>query len=116
MRHLIVVAAVVTSLAWTPAAAAEDVPADSWTGGDKALHFSAGFGLGVGGYAIGAAGLDERLVGVAFGVMLAAALGGAKEGLDAAGLGEPSVKDFTWTVLGGLLGSGVSVTFDAALR
>ena len=89
---------------------------DPWFGTDKALHFGAGFGIGVGGYALGAAALENRWIGVGMGIGLAALIGGAKEGLDAAGLGQPSWKDFVWDVLGGTLGVGVSLTFDAALR
>jgi hypothetical protein len=53
---------------------------------------------------------------VAFGAGLGLLAGGVKEGLDAAGLGTPSYKDFIWTALGTALGIGMSITFDAALR
>jgi putative lipoprotein len=89
---------------------------DPWSGGDKALHFTAGLAIGVGGYALGAAALDSRWAGVALGLGLAASIGGAKEGIDATGVGDPSLEDFVWDLVGGALGVGVSVTFDAALR
>ncbi len=91
-------------------------PPDPWFGPDKALHFSAGAAIGVGGYALGAAALDSRWAGVALGIGLAAALGGLKEGIDAAGAGDPSVEDWVWDVVGGALGVGLSLSFDAALR
>ncbi len=89
---------------------------DPWFGVDKALHFSAGASLGAGGYAVGVLGFDSRWVGVAFGSGLGLGAGAVKETLDAAGLGTPSYKDFIWTAIGTMLGIGVSITFDAALR
>ncbi len=64
----------------------------------------------------GALGFDDRWIGVAFGAGLGLLVGATKEGLDAAGLGTASGKDFLWTALGTVLGIGVSITFDAALR
>ncbi len=93
-----------------------DPDPDPWFGPDKALHFGAGFGLSVGGYALGVASFDSRWAGVALGAGIALGLGAAKEGLDAAGLGTPEWQDFVWDVVGTALGLGVAVTFDAALR
>jgi putative lipoprotein len=106
-------------VAATPASAqapSPDPEPDAWFGLDKVLHFSAGAGLGASGYAAGTLGFDSRWAGVAFGGALGLVVGAAKEGLDAAGLGTPSYKDFIWTAVGTVLGIGVSVTFDAALR
>ena len=89
---------------------------DPWFGTDKALHFGAGFGLAAGGYAIGAWAFEDRWSAVAFGAGLTVAIGAAKEGLDSAGLGSASWKDFVWDLVGGTLGLGVALTFDAALR
>jgi putative lipoprotein len=89
---------------------------DPWFGPDKALHFGAAFGISVAGYAGGVAAFDDRWSAVAFGSGIAIGLGAAKEGLDAAGLGQPSWKDFAWDVIGAALGIGVAVSFDAALR
>ncbi len=89
---------------------------DPWFGRDKGLHFAASFGLATGGYAIGAVAVDRRWVGVLMGTGISLTLGASKEALDAAGLGTPSWKDFAWDCLGTLLGVGVSVTFDAAIR
>jgi putative lipoprotein len=95
---------------------ADEPNTDEWWGVDKALHFGAGFGLSAAGYGIGIACWDHRLAasGLALGIGVGAA--GAKESLDAAGLGSPSWKDFTWTLIGTALGIGVSLSFDAALR
>lgn len=109
---------VATVLLVAPPARAQtpDPDPEPWFGVDKALHFSAGAGLGAGGYVGGALGFESRWIGVVFGSALGLVAGAAKEGLDAAGLGTPSYKDFVWTALGTMLGLGVSVTFDAALR
>lgn len=93
-----------------------DPDPDPWFGVDKALHFAAGAGISAGGYALGAWGFESRWGGVGLGTGLGLAIGGAKEGLDAAGLGTASYKDFVWSALGTVLGIGVSITFDAALR
>jgi putative lipoprotein len=89
---------------------------DPWFGRDKALHFAGSFAISTGGYALGVATLDKRWVGLLFGGGISLSLGALKEGLDAAGLGTPSWRDFAWDCLGTMLGLGVSVTFDAALR
>ncbi len=111
--------AVCMMVAGGSSAARADTPSpdpDPWFGADKALHFGAGAGLSAGGYAAGIIGLDNRWGALAIGSGLALTAGAAKEGLDAAGLGQPSWRDFVWTVVGTALGVGVSVTFDAALR
>lgn len=111
-----------TLLAATPSALADPTSAivspdpDPWFGRDKALHFAASFAVSSGGYALGVATTEERWVGLAVGSGLALGLGAAKEGLDAAGLGTPSWRDFTWDCVGALVGLGVGVAFDVALR
>ena len=94
----------------------EPEPEDAWFGPDKALHLSAAFGISVAGYVTGVAAFDERWAGLALGFGVATTLGGIKEGIDAAGAGQPSWKDFFWDVVGASLGVGLAVTFDAALR
>jgi len=89
---------------------------DPWFGTDKLLHAGATFALSSGGYALGVATIDQRWAALLLGGGISLALGGLKEGLDAAGLGQPSAKDFVWDVVGTALGLGVAVTFDAALR
>ncbi len=116
--RIVSTAAVAGVLSWS-APALCDAPSpdpDPWWGRDKALHFSGSFALATGSYALGVATLDRRWVGLIFGTTFPLALGGLKEGLDAAGLGDPSWKDFAWDCIGTALGVGVSITFDAALR
>jgi putative lipoprotein len=115
-----IVAPLVTAgvLSWS-APALCDAPSpdpDPWFGRDKALHFSGSFALATGSYALGVGTLDRRWIGLIFGLSFPLALGATKEGLDAAGLGTPSWKDFAWDCIGTVLGVGVSITFDAALR
>ena len=98
------------------ARAESQADADPWWGQDKALHFSLCFGLAAAGYGLSVWALDDRLAAVGVSAGATIALGAAKEGLDAAGLGDPSWKDFAWDVVGTALGVGVSLTFDAALR
>lgn len=120
-RWLLAVAALTGATMTAPTAAAADpaVPSpdpDPWFGPDKALHFGATFALSAGGYGVGVAVFEERWAGMALGAGIALGLGALKEGLDAAGLGHPSGKDFVWDVVGTALGLGLAVTFDAALR
>ncbi|MBW2526978.1 MAG: hypothetical protein JRI23_22545, partial [Deltaproteobacteria bacterium] len=76
---------------------------------------TAGFGLSVGGYAVGRIAFDERWAAAGLGAGLSIGLAAGKEGLDAAGWGTPSWQDFVWSFIGAALGLGTSVTFDAAL-
>lgn len=87
---------------------------DPWLGRDKALHFGASAVLAGGGYAAGTALFDERWKAFALGGGVAIAAGAAKEGLDATGLGDPSWKDFTWDVVGTVVGLGIAYAIDAA--
>lgn len=99
-----------------PESGTEALTAEPWWGTDKALHFAAGAGVAMLGYGLGIWGFDDRLGAAGLGTGLAVGLGATKEGLDAAGLGQPSWKDFTWDVVGAVVGIGLSLTFDAALR
>jgi putative lipoprotein len=100
----------------SPAEAQPSPDPDPWFGTDKALHFGAGLGFSAAGYGVGVAGFDDRWAGLALGAGLALTVGAAKEGIDAAGFGSPSWRDFAWVAVGTALGLGISVTFDAALR
>ncbi|MFP6685702.1 MAG: hypothetical protein VB934_13360 [Polyangiaceae bacterium] len=105
-------------LSWGSASvvhAAESTP-DAWHGPDKALHFGGGLFIGGGGYGLGAVATQDRFLRAGMGLGLAIAIAAAKEGLDAAGLGQPSAKDFTWSVAGGLVGVGIGLSFDFALH
>ena len=119
MRVWLVAVVIALSMMTSGSARAQTSPdpdPDPWFGTDKALHFGAGFGIAAAGYAGGIAAFDDRWSAVAFGSGISIGLGAAKEGLDAAGLGQPSWKDFAWDVIGAALGIGVAVSFDAALR
>jgi len=112
----LVAAIVVLSLVVPPWARASD---DPWTGPDKALHFGLSTALSAGSYGLGAALWDDpddrwKAALLSLGVTLGA--GGAKELADLAGLGDPSWRDFTWDVIGAVVGLGLAFTFDVALR
>jgi putative lipoprotein len=100
-----------------PSARADPTPSpDPWFARDKALHFAASAAIAAGGYGTSAFVTDEVAGRVAFGAGLAIGAGIAKEALDAAGFGTPSLRDFTWDVIGTAVGVGVCITLDLALR
>lgn len=102
------------ALSATPAARADE-RRDPWFGPDKALHFGATFGLAGAGYGLGAAAGADRPGRLALGASIALGAGLGKEVADALGLGTPSWKDFTWDVLGTVLGVTTAFCFDLAL-
>jgi putative lipoprotein len=92
---------------------------DPWTGPDKALHFGLSTALGAGSYGLGVAlwdAPDDRWKAALFSLGITLGAGGAKELADLAGLGHPSWRDFTWDVIGAVVGLGLAFTFDVALR
>ena len=97
------------------AAAAED----AWTGPDKALHFGLSTALAAGTYGLGTLAWpepDERWKVALLGAGVTLGAGGAKELADLAGMGTPSWRDFTWDVVGMVVGVGLAFTLDVALR
>ncbi len=104
MRQL----ALVLALLCVPARAR----ADDWLGPDKKLHFAAAGGIAVAGYGGAALVFDHRWERAAIGGGLAIAAGAAKEGWDATGRGDPSIKDFTWDVIGAAVGVAVAWGVD----
>jgi len=91
-------------------------PSDPWWGRDKALHFGVSIGLSAGGYAAGSLFLDERWQRAAFGAGFSLTLGAGKEAYDATGRGDPSAKDFTWDVLGTVVGTGLALLVDVLVQ
>lgn len=103
------------ALVMTRSTDARAVDPDPWLGRDKALHFSVSAALAAGGYAAGTALFEERWKALALGGSASIAAGAAKEGLDAAGFGDPSWRDFTWDVIGAAVGLGLAYAIDAAV-
>lgn len=100
-----------------PALAAPPLPsADPWFGRDKALHFT--LSAAIAGTAYGFTSLisNDMRVRIAFGGGVALAAGAGKELLDLAGYGDPSWRDFAWDVIGTVIGVGISVSIDLAVR
>ena len=102
-------------LAPATASAAPPDP-DPWFGPDKALHFTLSSVIAAGGYGMTSLFTDRLATRIAFGAGLGVTVGAAKELWDLAGHGDPSWKDFTWDVLGTVVGVGIAVTFDLAMR
>lgn len=114
-RQLSVAVGICTA-AWLGAAEASASDSDDWFGRDKALHFGASAILAGGGYALGTGLSSERWKAFALGGGVAIAAGALKEGLDAAGLGTPSWRDFTWDVAGTAVGLGIAYAVDSLVR
>ena len=68
------------------------------------------------GYGVTTAVTPDRWKALVVGGTLAIGAGALKEGLDAAGLGDPSWKDFAWDVIGAACGLGVAWVIDFAAQ
>ncbi len=109
VRLLPLLAAAAVSALAGPAQAADP---DPWLGPDKALHFAAGAGLAVGGYAVASAFSDDVRVRLLVGAGAGLAGTAAKELVDLAGPGSASWKDFTWGAIGCAVGLAVAWAVD----
>jgi putative lipoprotein len=89
---------------------------DPFWGTDKALHFAVAGSIAGATYGATTAFTDDRWKAFAIGGGMAVGLGALKEGLDAAGLGDPSWKDFAWDVIGAAAGLGIAYAIDVAAR
>jgi putative lipoprotein len=98
------------------APAARSADPDPWWGTDKALHLTATAVIGAGGYTLGAAVFEPRYQAILLGAGAALAAGAGKELADMAGLGNPSWRDFTWDVIGTVVGVGLAWGLDLAIR
>jgi putative lipoprotein len=106
-RTLVITAALV--MLATPARAAGR---DPWLGRDKALHFAASFTIAGIGYAFASDVTSHRPARIATALGLALAAGLAKEGLDALGYGDPSVRDLAWDAIGSVTGTAAAWGID----
>ena len=107
---------VTAGLAVPRSAQASDPDPDPWLGRDKALHFGASALIAGGTYGIVATQADARWPRLLVGGGVSLAVGAAKEGADALGLGDPSWKDFTWDVIGTVAGLAIAWAIDVAVR
>jgi putative lipoprotein len=89
---------------------------DRWLGPDKALHFAFSAGLAGVGYAGAALVFDAAWQRASIAAAFSLSLGAAKELYDATGHGDPSLRDFTWDVIGCAVGVGLSYAIDVLLR
>jgi putative lipoprotein len=113
-RSLLSCSAAAALVAVTSQAKAADP--DPWFGRDKSLHFAATSVIAAGGYTIGAAAFDARYKALILGGAAAIAAGTGKELADMAGFGDPSWRDFTWDLIGTVVGLGLAWTLDLAAR
>ncbi len=104
--------AALASIANTARAAGDD----PFWGPDKALHFAVAGAIAGTGYGVTTAATPDRWKAFAVGGAAAVGAGALKEGLDAAGLGDPSWKDFAWDVIGAACGLGVAWALDVAVH
>lgn len=105
MRRFVIVLALLS----TPARA------DDWWGPDKALHLGVSVGLGAAAYSIGALSSEQQLDRLAAGVLGALTAGVLKEVADGLGLGQPSLKDLTWDLIGSTAGALAAWVIDRFL-
>jgi putative lipoprotein len=108
--------AVVAALACSLPLGARAADPDPFWGRDKALHFGATAAISAGGYAAGTALWDERWKAIVLAGGAALGAGAIKEGLDAAGLGDPSWKDFAWDAIGTSCGIAIALAVDVAIH
>lgn len=99
----------------TPTLAAPPDP-DPWLGRDKAVHFGVSAGVAGAGYGLSALGTDDIRIRIAFGAGAGIVVGAVKELIDMTGAGTPSWKDFTWDVIGTVVGVGIAISIDLAVR
>ena len=111
MSHRLAAAALMLALA-APARAADR---DPWLGRDKALHFTACFTIAGLGYLVASLATERRPVRIATALGLSLAAGLAKEGWDALGHGDASVRDLTWDAAGAVMGTAAGVGLDLLL-
>lgn len=105
-------ALVVSSVLFAGEARADDT--DPWFGHDKVLHFGASAFIAAEAYGITAAFSDTRAVRLAVGGGVALAAGAGKELYDLSGHGDPSWRDFTWDVIGTVVGLAIAYGVDLA--
>lgn len=112
--RLVSIAVLATHLAAVVPAHAEDP--DPWIARDKAFHFDASLGIAATTYALASWKLtDSRGYALAIAGGTTLAIGAAKEGADALGLGTPSWRDFAWDAIGALAGLAIAWGVDMLL-
>jgi len=89
---------------------------DPWFGRDKALHFSVAALIASGTYTLSATQFEARYPCLLLGAGTTLAVGAAKEAYDGLGHGDPSWKDFTWDMIGAVVGLGVAWGLDLLIR
>ena len=91
-------------------------PADPWWGHDKALHLSISTGMGAIGYGTLRLVGTNRTTSWVAGVGASVTVGAGKEIADMAGMGDPSWRDFTWDLIGSVVGATIAWSIDLAIN
>ena len=105
-----------SSMRQAAAAGPAKVDPDPWFGRDKAMHFGACAGISMVSYGLTALASNDVRMRFIFGAGAGIAAGGGKELLDMTGSGDPSWRDFAWDVAGTVVGVGIAITIDLAVR
>lgn len=113
MIHRVLALSLLLSCATISRARADD---DPWIAPDKGLHFGVSLGLAAGGYGLSSVWIEQPRYRALLGFSFALSLGLAKEAWDAAGHGDPSMRDVTWDILGGLTGTALAWGVDLAVK
>jgi putative lipoprotein len=103
-------------LLWSCLAASSARADDEWLAPDKGLHFGVSLGIAAGGYGLSSVWLEQPRYRALAGFSVSLAAGLAKEAWDAAGHGDPSWRDITWDILGGLSGTALAWGMDLAVE
>lgn len=88
---------------------------DPWFGSDKALHFGISSVLAGGSYAASTLWLELPWQRATLAAAFTLSVGAAKELYDATGRGDPSLRDFTWDLLGCAVGVALAYVIDISL-
>jgi len=97
-------------------ARAQSADPDPWFAKDKALHFGISAGIASVVYAGSATQFDARWPSLVIGGSVTIAIGAGKELWDLSGHGDPSWRDFTWDVIGTVVGLGLAWGIDLLVR
>ena len=115
-RRAALVAVILALSAASVPALADPPDPDPWFAADKALHFGVATAIAGGGYGLCALVADDVLSRSIVGTGFSVGAVSFKEALDWAGYGTPSAKDVAWGLAGTVVGIGLSISIDLAVR
>jgi putative lipoprotein len=101
---------------WVGASRVRAQSDDPWFGQDKLWHFSLEVGISGAAYALSVPLVEPAWQRALIAGGMGLSVGIAKELYDATGMGDPSLRDLTWDVLGCAVGVGLALLLDLSLR